>query len=578
MPKTREQLKREYVDSLDSFITQNPKVGQLDTAKFRDFLIGLVEHESGFNPTAKQGSYFGWYQTNKLDSDPYKQHVNAFNHLNELFNNTITKADIQKAHNLGISDAALMLKYWNQGNRVNNYLWNNKDSADGLGTKISNYGNDLTMPLDVYAYAMDNISGKYIVKNGDNWFNIQKRVRIPGRDYATGGKDLWGMYNKKTPFGLLKVGQEFTFQQEDPEYDTKTAMKVLPSELIDAWKRNPEKNHLPSGYTDDNGNWHALKSVYHKSWGEEMKEQSRADKLDDMLNYGYQEDYVSKYPVYKPFKHQKGGLVYTPFIEDDEKIESDDLYDFITTHRQSSFPVEPVKIQQVSSSQPTTVQSIQQKEETPSVETPVETPVEEIQQPVEKPANSFTERESYVLSNDGTNKEKRQVAIKYLQQRLSLSKEQAAALVGIWQAESGFNLNAENKAEKAGKNSAVKSNQYGIGIGQWTHSRHDDYVNYTKGDNSLRSQLDFAANEIETNYQDFLNNLRSAKNIKDAVAYAYIQYVGGNEKNIKDITDLYARVNRMVNRYRKKHLELYGRASNGFEQRLKFAIESLNLS
>ena len=30
--------------------------------------------------------------------------------------------------------------------------------------------------------------------------------------------------------------------------------------------------------------------------------------------------------------------------------------------------------------------------------------------------------------------------------------------------------------------------------------------------------------------------------------------------------------------YRKKHLELYGRASNGFEQRLKFAIESLNLS
>ena len=72
--------------------------------------------------------------------------------------------------------------------------------------------------------------------------------------------------------------------------------------------------------------------------------------------------------------------------------------------------------------------------------------------------------------------------------------------------------------------------------------------------------------------------MRSANNVKDATAYAYVQYVGGNEKNIKDITDLYSRVNRMVNRYRKKHLELYGKASNGFEQRLKFAIDSLNIS
>jgi hypothetical protein len=59
MPKSREQLKQEYITSLDSFISKNPTVGQLDTAKFRDFLIGLVEHESGFNPTARQGSYFG---------------------------------------------------------------------------------------------------------------------------------------------------------------------------------------------------------------------------------------------------------------------------------------------------------------------------------------------------------------------------------------------------------------------------------------------------------------------------------------------------------------------------------------
>lgn len=216
MPKNREQLRQEYIDSLDSFISQNPTVGQLDTAKFRDFLIGLVEHESGFNPTAKQGSYFGWYQTNKLDADPYNQHMNAFNHLNGLFNNTITKDDIQKARSLGINDSALMLKYWNQGNRVNNYLWNNKDSADGLGTLISKYGNDLTMPLDVYDYALDNIYGDYTVKEGDNWFNIQKRVRMPGRDYATAGKDLWNMQQLAgRPYGSLKIGQSFTFGEPD---------------------------------------------------------------------------------------------------------------------------------------------------------------------------------------------------------------------------------------------------------------------------------------------------------------------------------------------------------------------------
>lgn len=226
MPKSREQLKQEYITSLDSFISKNPTVGQLDTAKFRDFLIGLVEHESGFNPTARQGSYFGWYQTNKLDADPYAQHMNAFNHLNGLFNNTITKEDVQRARSLGINDSALMLKYWNQGNRVNNYLWNNKDSADGLGTKISNYGNDLTMPLDVYGYAMDNLYGDYTVKQGDNWFNIQKRVRIPGRDYATGGKDLWNMQNLGgAPFGSLKIGQSFKFGSKATPDTTNTVIE-----------------------------------------------------------------------------------------------------------------------------------------------------------------------------------------------------------------------------------------------------------------------------------------------------------------------------------------------------------------
>ena len=60
--------------------------------------------------------------------------------------------------------------------------------------------------------------------------------------------------------------------------------------------------------------------------------------------------------------------------------------------------------------------------------------------------------------------------------QLGITKEQASGILANFMAESGLNVNAENAAEKAGNNSAVKPNQYGIGIGQWTGKRHDDYV------------------------------------------------------------------------------------------------------
>ena len=93
------------------------------TADFRDFLIGLVGHESGYNSKAKQGKYYGWYQTAiSSGTSEYNQHMEAFKHLNHLFKNVITKADIDRAKELGIEQAPLLLKYWNQENKVNNYL------------------------------------------------------------------------------------------------------------------------------------------------------------------------------------------------------------------------------------------------------------------------------------------------------------------------------------------------------------------------------------------------------------------------------------------------------------------------
>lgn len=88
--------------------------------------------------------------------------------------------------------------------------------------------------------------------------------------------------------------------------------------------------------------------------------------------------------------------------------------------------------------------------------------------------------------------------------------------------------------------------------------------------------MDFAINEISTNYKDYLNNLRSSSNVKDATAYTYIQYVGGNQKGITDTYDLYRRVQSLENKYNKKHLEMYGKAGSGsFQRRVNNAMKCI---
>jgi hypothetical protein len=65
------------------------------------------------------------------------------------------------------------------------------------------------------------------------------------------------MQHLTTPYGSIRIGQMFDFgkkEDNDPEYDMKTAIKVLPENLVNAWRNNPKKNHLPSGYTDEFGN------------------------------------------------------------------------------------------------------------------------------------------------------------------------------------------------------------------------------------------------------------------------------------------------------------------------------------
>ena len=148
--------------------------------------------------------------------------------------------------------------------------------------------------------------------------DLNQAVDIFTRRFVRPG-DIEGEIKKR-----LSFAQSGFMDQEDLEYDLETAKKVLPKNLIKAWQRNPEKNHLPSGYTDNKGNWRALKSVYHPSWKEEMEWQAKPENLDEILKYGYQEDYVSRFPVYKPFmKYQQGGLIYHEFNPEKHKSRSE---------------------------------------------------------------------------------------------------------------------------------------------------------------------------------------------------------------------------------------------------------------
>lgn len=170
-----------YIKSLDSFIKNNPKVNGINTKDFRDFFIELVGLESNYNSKATNdvGNYSGWYATlNGADLDEYSQHKAAFKHLAKLFKENITINDVWTAQRNGISPAQLLAKYWNQGNRVTNYIYKGIDDTDGLGTKISEYGNDIQSNLNYDLYLNNAITDPYsIVENQKSLANSIKLAR-----------------------------------------------------------------------------------------------------------------------------------------------------------------------------------------------------------------------------------------------------------------------------------------------------------------------------------------------------------------------------------------------------------------
>lgn len=177
-----------YIKSIDNFIKSNPKINGINTAQFRDFFIELVNLESSYNSKASnsKGPYGGWYGLkNGANLSENDQHKEAFKHLYKLFKENITDLDITAAKDKGITQAQLLAKYWNQGNRVTNYIHNNRDDSDGLGTKISEYGNNINVNLDYSGYTPEAITDPYvIVEDNKTLPNSIVRFRGDGINYS----------------------------------------------------------------------------------------------------------------------------------------------------------------------------------------------------------------------------------------------------------------------------------------------------------------------------------------------------------------------------------------------------------
>lgn len=186
-------LKQQYINSLDNWISRNPIYKGIDTKKFRDFFIELVGAESGYrknvaalNKNKKRGSYTGWYQTKGGENrSEDQQHSDAFNHLSKLFKNSITKEDLTVGQKKGFSQSAILAKYWNQQNRVTNYIHRNIDNEDGAGAKISEVGNNFTSNIDIYDLVPNAITDKQMVATGPrSYAQAVARSRNPYIDYS----------------------------------------------------------------------------------------------------------------------------------------------------------------------------------------------------------------------------------------------------------------------------------------------------------------------------------------------------------------------------------------------------------
>lgn len=160
-----EESRKKHKESLEAFVKNNPEIAGITTADFVEFLNQLSGLEGTYDKDAGEGKIYSGYYGLKggRDLTADEQHRAAYKHLAKLFKESIVKEDVAKGKELGFTPAQVLLKYWNQGNRVTNYLHNSVDDTDGLNTKISEYGWNLTSNINYDKYLKDGVTGDYVI-------------------------------------------------------------------------------------------------------------------------------------------------------------------------------------------------------------------------------------------------------------------------------------------------------------------------------------------------------------------------------------------------------------------------------
>ena len=202
---------------INNWVSKNPTYRGYKTKDFAEWLLETAGLEStfgknmvGLKSDGSNSGYNGYFGLEVSPDAPFDTQMRkAFDKINQILTDQMTDYDLERAAKMGISQAQLLHKYWNQGNRVTNYLHNGIDTTDGAGTRVSVYGNSDKIKMDYSKFVRPAITDStYTVKGGDVFSKIQSAVRVPNRNYNSAGDDLAALQGSGFNKGALKVGQK----------------------------------------------------------------------------------------------------------------------------------------------------------------------------------------------------------------------------------------------------------------------------------------------------------------------------------------------------------------------------------
>ena len=173
------------------------------TSDLKNYIYDLALYESTFKNDAvpTQGSkYRGYFQIeNTSGKQPFDDLIK---HMN-LRLARLTKDDVSRARQKGLSDAAILAKTHNQADHFVNWLWSGVDHADAAGTLVSQYGNDWGTDLNILDRVVTQKAlrpGQYaVLQKNQSYETYAPVIRYPGMAMDNIAKVLKQEYAKRYP-------------------------------------------------------------------------------------------------------------------------------------------------------------------------------------------------------------------------------------------------------------------------------------------------------------------------------------------------------------------------------------------